>query len=580
MHPPEEALHAHSNACKSSSQVNAGIYYFPDGFDTGRQKLMGRHAAGEEFLKAWARFSDVDPLFCYARSREHLQHFMQRTKGLGNENRKTVWVPWQNWQGLTAAGCLFLPGPGLGPLAYQRRHFGNRSVSLCGITHTTASDNVMDALGEMLVAPVQAWDAVICTSQAVKQMVTTVLASQASYLANRFQLTAVPESPLQLPVIPLGVNCDAFAVGAEKRLQLRKAWRQKLQLTEDHFVVLYMGRLSFHAKAHPMPVYRGLEVAARQTGKPICLVMAGWFANESIKKEFIETAKAFAPSVKTIFVDGRHKEVRESIWFAADIFTSLSDNVQETFGLTPVEAMAAGLPAVVSDWDGYKETVRHGVDGFLVPTYMAAPGSANDLALANAMGAITYDQYIGFHSQYTSVDVAACTQAYIRLVEDSELRAAMGAAAQRRARDTFDWRIIIKSYQELFADLALLRQSAGELAPKSPGEPAQPLRQDFTVLFQGYPSNHLTPDTYVKATQLANPENLKQLRQYSMNFFGIERVLPAVDLEALLAKIHSQSPCRFEQLLQTSDQLTPQTLSRIVLWMAKMGLVNLGRGLI
>jgi len=28
--------------------------------------------------------------------------------------------------------------------------------------------------------------------------------------------------------------------------------------------------------------------------------------------------------------------------------------------------MAAGLPCVVTDWDGYKDTVRHGEDGFRV----------------------------------------------------------------------------------------------------------------------------------------------------------------------------------------------------------------------
>ena len=434
----DEAVAMQANEQRTSNPANAAIYYFPDSFDTGRQKLMGRHAAGEEFLKAWARHSDVDPLICYARSQQDLQHFRERTHGLGSKERKTVWVPWQNLDRLAAAGCLFLPGPGIGPLAYQRRHFDNRALSLCGITHTTASDNVMDALGDMLIAPTQAWDAVICTSQAVRQMVKAVLVAHGDYLKNRFQLPSAPEAPLQLPVIPLGVNCDAYAVNSETKANARAKWRQRLQITEEHFVVLYVGRLSFHAKAHPMPVYRGLEAAARQSGKPACLLMSGWFANDAIKKEFIETARTFAPSVTTIFLDGRKKEVRESIWFAADIFTSLSDNVQETFGLTPVEAMAAGLPAVITDWDGYRETVRHGIDGFLVPTWMAALGSASDLALLNAMGAITYDQYIGYHSQYTSVDVDACSQAYVRLIEDRELRLKMSDAARQRARDTLE----------------------------------------------------------------------------------------------------------------------------------------------
>ena len=53
--------------------------------------------------------------------------------------------------------------------------------------------------------------------------------------------------------------------------------------------------------------------------------------------------------MNAIFLDGREPEIRINIWSAADIFISLSDNIQETFGLTPIEAMANGLPAIVSD---------------------------------------------------------------------------------------------------------------------------------------------------------------------------------------------------------------------------------------
>jgi len=41
-----------------------------------------------------------------------------------------------------------------------------------------------------------------------------------------------------------------------------------------------------------------------------------------------------------------------SAWQAAGVFIALSDKIQETLGLTPLEAMAEGLPVIVSDWDG------------------------------------------------------------------------------------------------------------------------------------------------------------------------------------------------------------------------------------
>ena len=82
---------------------------------------------------------------------------------------------------------------------------------------------------------------------------------------------------------------------------------------------------------------------------------------------------------------------RKIAWSSADIFSSLSDNFQETFGITPIEAMASGLPVVVSDWDGYRDSVRHGVEGYLVPTSMPQNGLGADLALRHALSIDNYD---------------------------------------------------------------------------------------------------------------------------------------------------------------------------------------------
>ena len=41
--------------------------------------------------------------------------------------------------------------------------------------------------------------------------------------------------------------------------------------------------------------------------------------------------------------------------------------------------MAAGIPVVVSDWDGYKESVEDGEQGFKVPTVSAESGMERSL---------------------------------------------------------------------------------------------------------------------------------------------------------------------------------------------------------
>ena len=48
--------------------------------------------------------------------------------------------------------------------------------------------------------------------------------------------------------------------------------------------------------------------------------------------------------------------------------------------------MASGLPVVATDWDGYRDTVTNGVEGFLVPTLTPPPGAGSQLALRHQSG--------------------------------------------------------------------------------------------------------------------------------------------------------------------------------------------------
>ena len=73
----------------------------------------------------------------------------------------------------------------------------------------------MEGLQDLLSAPVQPWDAVICTSNAGKAVVTRLLQAKADYLVERLgaQRIVLP----QLPVIPLGVNTADFVFSAPRK---------------------------------------------------------------------------------------------------------------------------------------------------------------------------------------------------------------------------------------------------------------------------------------------------------------------------------------------------------------------------
>ncbi|MGR0185186.1 glycosyltransferase family 4 protein [Azospirillum aestuarii] len=548
---------------------NAAIYFHPDGYETARADLKGRHVAGESFLVGFFRHSGLDGFACHADGPQQARLFADLAARHA-PGREVSLYPTGEPSRLARVGCLFLPGPGIDQFAWRRRSRDQRGYSLCGITHTTSESP--QTLGALATAPIQPWDAVICTSWAARASVEAVLEPYAEYLRDRLGAAEVPMP--HLPVIPLGVDTDAFRFGPADR----DAERAALGIGEEDVAVLFMGRLSFHAKAHPIVMYLALEEAARRTGKRFHLIQAGWFGNDAIGAAFTQGAKRYCPSVNAIFLDGRKPEVRTRIWAAADLFTSLVDNVQETFGISPVEAMAAGLPCVVTDWNGYRETVRDGVDGFRVPTILPPPGAGPDFADRYAAGLDTYDFYIGRVSQVSAVDVAAAADAYTRLAADPALRRRMGEAGRARAIAAFDWRAIIPQYLDVWRQLAEIRNHAAERTPRRPDRDGNPLRPDPLRMFASYPTRHLTPSTRLaragSLTRAGMAEALAALHADPLNSTARGgTVSPATDL--LMALESLDAPGRtVAQLLALVPEERRLLLLRSLVHLMKYGFVQ------
>ena len=511
--------------------TTAAVFYNKDGYDTRGQRLLGRHSAGEGFLKSLVQHGTADSLYCWADSETTFKEFCSRIQPWLQQPRKVRWIQTDRPDLLSQPGTIYRPDPALADMVWSRRFLDQRAYSVCGVTHTIATKFVMEAIGDLVTAPVQPWDALICTSAAVKTTVERVLTGWGEYLAQR--TGGKPEILVKLPIIPLGVDCSAFPQGVEA-VNTRHQQRQELGISPDDIVVLFVGRLTFSAKAHPVPMYIALERAAQLTKAKIHLIQAGWIEDPREEPDFKTSAQVFCPSVNTIFVDGRNPEIRVNIWSAADVFISLSDNIQETFGLTPIEAMANGLPAIVSDWNGYKESVRHEIDGFRIPTLIPPPESCLDLAINYLDGSLNWPTYMGHTSLATAVDIDACTRALCKLIADSELRKRMGENARQRVRELYDWKVVIATYEDLWRELAEIRIAAPESAPVKTGMPPYPLGDDPFRVLGHYSTRTLSNEMMLSLGAIATPELLKELRTIWFTSFGQDkRISVKIQMEIL-----------------------------------------------
>jgi len=546
--------------------VNPIIYFHPEAYTTSGPKLMGRNAAGESFLRGFFAHSRADKFSAQVSQAQHGLQFSEIAK----QFRPSMPIRIFNRETLgNLEDVVYYPGPGIGEHAFHRALVGHARYSLCGITHTTSSAAAMDAIVNLLIAPVHSWDAVICTSYAVRNNVQRLLQAQVDYLQSRLKLQQVMLP--KFPVIPLGIHCKDFARSDADRV----AARNQLGIAPDEIVALFVGRLSFHAKAHPLAMYQALQQASQNTGKKAVLIECGWHANDHIQSAYAEAARVTCPSVVVKTLDGRIAAQRSLAWGAADVFCSLSDNIQETFGITPIEAMAAGLPIVVSDWDGYRDTVRDQIDGFRIPTVMPTAGLGTDLAFRHALEIDTYDMYCGHTCSLIHVDIQKTAEAFTRLFQSAELRAEMGAAAKRCAYETFDWSAIIPRYEALWAELNQIR--VAEASGLTPLAHPWPARMDPFESFSGYATQQLTAALRVELSYESSrmaAEMLSQMRSLSMVSFAHYVFLSEPEANQVLDMLNDGArPCG--ELLEPFSEVRRPYVFRGLAWLLKLGVIRI-----
>lgn len=158
-----------------------------------------------------------------------------------------------------------------------------------------------------------------------------------------------------------GVNLDRYIMA--NKLGWRNEVRQELGISEDARVFGYCGRITRDKGLNELFAAFKKVVEDKKRKKDTYLLIIGRDDNaESINAELMAWAKS-SPYVK---FTGYTNNVPK-YYSALDVFTSLS--YREGFGLVVIEAAAMGVPGIVSDALGQRDTIEHKKTGYLVRTH-------------------------------------------------------------------------------------------------------------------------------------------------------------------------------------------------------------------
>jgi len=179
---------------------------------------------------------------------------------------------------------------------------------------------------------------------------------------------------------------------------------------DDRFIVLYVGRWVPH---------KGIEsliYSARHTPDDVHYVIIGVGPHENHLKRLVAHLKL--EKRVTFLKDIPHEEL--PLYYAfSDVFVLPSLSRLEAFGIVGLEAMATGLPVILSGIPGVMEVIEEGKQGFL-----SEPTDAKSIA-GNIM----------------------------KLYNDPELRTKMGAEGRKLVLEKYQWKSVADTIEKLFFDL-------------------------------------------------------------------------------------------------------------------------------
>lgn len=151
-----------------------------------------------------------------------------------------------------------------------------------------------------------------------------------------------------------GVGVDLCRFNPIK-IQDKKALREKYGYRQDDFILIYVGELIY--RKHQDYFFDIVDLMKNKIPR-LKLLLVG---NGSLMRNYVETIKKMNLDQYVVFL-GYRKDV-PALMALADV--AVSSSRQEGLPVNIMEAMASGLPLVVSNCRGNRDLVHHDVNGFV-----------------------------------------------------------------------------------------------------------------------------------------------------------------------------------------------------------------------
>jgi hypothetical protein len=362
----------------------------------------------------------------------------------------------------------------------------------------------------------------------------------------------------QTAIIPLGID-ETFM-----NIPVKKTCRTSLYLPEDALILLTCGRLSPQTKSDLYPLINAFKKLVNSADdKQLILVIAGGASEKQIKMTRQIIAECGVEKSVHI-ISNFQNNIKPYLYGAADIYVSLSDNLQETFGISVIEAMAAGVPSVVSDINGYSELVTHNETGYKVPTLWT-----DRFALAELADIMNFETMQLILAQCMAVDTEELYHCLYELVNNNNLRTSLGMKAKKMVGEKYRWTAIIKRYEEVWDSLYEKSTSySGEVLVRE-----NPFLNRYLEAFSHYPTSLITETCRCAIS----PDGMDVIKtgKIPAPYADIGSLLNnAVILDIL--KHLSHKPSSVAAILALDSlPVTSDGLMYTLLWMAKYALIRI-----